>query len=211
MQVGWLDFFTAVTFWVALLFTFTFHNYLKALTAVKLGDDTPARAGFLTLNPVKHADPVGTILVPLILLLMGSRFLIGWPRPVPLNFEYFRIYRNKLLILTAVSILAYFAVGFTGLVLYKIVQILQLPSNFAVPLSAVFQSVYLVGTFFGFLNLLPIPPLDMGIILFVLLGKDYYEVQHYSFWGMIIILFLFLSGILGYLFQPLWGVLSSFL
>jgi Zn-dependent protease len=211
MSLGWFDFFTAITAWVALLFTFSFHNYVKALAAVKLGDDTPARTGFLTPNPLVHVDPIGTVLVPLILLLSGSKFLIGWPKPVPINVEYFRRQTGKLILLTFISILAYFFVGFFGLLLYKTVQIFSLPSNVATPLLAVFQNVYVIGVFFGFLNLLPIPPLDMGIILFLLLGKDYYEIQSYSFWGMIVILFLFFSGILGHLFLPIWNLLGSFL
>jgi Zn-dependent protease len=181
------------------------------VTAVKLGDDTPQRFGFLTLNPLTHIDPIGTVLFPLILLLMGSKFLIGWPRPVPLNFEYFRRYRTKLIILISISILTYFFVAILGLFFYKFINTLPLPQTVSTPLEMVFSNVYIIGVFFGFLNLIPIPPLDMGIILFLLLGKDYYEIQSYSFWGMIVILLLFFSGILGYLFHPIWHVLGSFL
>ncbi len=197
--------------WVALLFIFTFHNFIKALTAVKLGDETPKRMGFLTFNPLVHIDLFGTVLVPLLFLLTGSKFLIGWPRYVPINYSAFKNGTRDILILTAISILTYFALGFLGLILYKAIGAVPLPENVTVPLESVFQFVFVIGVFFGFLNLIPIPPLDMGVILLLLLGKDIYEIQNYSFWGMLLVLLLFLSGILTLLFKPIWLFLSQFI
>jgi Zn-dependent protease len=206
-----LDLITALFSWVALIFIFTFHNYLKALTAVKLGDDTPRREGFLTVNPIVHLDPIGTVLVPGILLLLGSKLLIGWPRVVPLNYNAFKNPTRAALIIALVSIFSYFLIALFGLGVYKLVDLLNLPSNVLIPLQVVFQFVFVISVFFGFLNLLPIPPFDLGVILLLLIGKDIHEIQTYSFWGMLIVLFLFVSGILDKIFHPIWLILQSFL
>jgi Zn-dependent protease len=202
-----LELFIGILQITALVFIFTFHNYIKGLTAVKLGDDTPKRSGFLTLNPLPHIDPFGTLILPTIFILMKSPLILGWPRVVPI--DYNRLGRRELLILTFASILSYFLVAFIGLILYHLVENLPLPSNVEVPLATLFQFVTIISTFFGFLNLLPIPPLDMGIILFLILGKDMHEIQSYSLWGGLIILFLFLSGIVGYLFAPFYNFLLT--
>jgi Zn-dependent protease len=211
MLGSWLDFFFALTTWVALVFIFSFHNYLKALTAVKLGDDTPRRYGFLTIDPLVHIDPIGTVLIPFVLILFGSKLVIGWPRQVPLNYELFERDKKKLIILLSVSILSYFAIALVGLLLFHLVQILNLPRSIYLPLAGTFEGVYFIAAFFGFLNLIPIPPLDAGIILFLLLKKSYYEIHNISFWGMIIVLLLFLSGLLDHLFRPIFNFLGTFL
>lgn len=194
---------------VALIFIFTFHNYIKAYTAYKLGDDTPKRAGFLTLNPLPHVDPIGTLLLPAIFIFLRSPLILGWPRPVPIDYHRLGDPRKGALILAAVSILSYFLIALIALLLYKLLVFLPLPYQVTVPLGSLFQFIAVISTFFGFLNLFPIPPLDMGLILFLLLGKDIYEAYSYSLMGSFIIILLFMSGLFTYLFQPVYNFLLS--
>jgi Zn-dependent protease len=198
------ELFVAITSLIALIFIFTFHNYFKALTAYKLGDDTPARAGFLTLNPIPHTDPIGTIFLPLIFILLKSPLLIGWPRMVPIDYYKFPNPTKGAIIISIVSILSYFVIGLIAFLLYKILLFLHLPPEVITPLGMLLQFVTIASTFFGFINLLPIPPMDMGILVLLLLGKSIEEAYSYSFFGSILILFLFISGILGALFSPLY-------
>ena len=195
--------------WVALLFIFTFHNYIKASTAVRMGDPTPKKAGFLTLNPLPHIDPIGTVLLPLIFLLIKSPLLIGWPRMVPINYNAFKDQKRGAIFLAFVSIFSYFFIAFLGLLLYKAIKFLPLPNSAALPLETLFQFVTVISAFFGFLNLLPIPPLDMGVILLLLLGKNIHEVDNYALYGSFAILILFMSGLLAFMFKPIYQFLVS--
>lgn len=194
---------------VSLIFIFTFHNYIRAYTAYRMGDDTPQRLGFLTLNPAPHIDLFGTIILPAIFIFLKSPLIIGWPRMVPINYERFKNRQLSALFLSAVGIAAYFLIAVFAYLLYLLVDNLPLPYNVAIPLETLFQYIVLISTFFGFLNLIPIPPMDMGVILLLLLGKDIYEIHSYSFIGGLIILVLFMSGVLSYLFMPIFKIIQS--
>ena len=194
---------------VSLIFIFTFHNYIRAYTAYRMGDDTPKRLGFLTLNPIPHIDLFGTVILPAIFIFLKSPLIIGWPRVVPINYERFKNRRGAALLLSAVGIAAYFLIAVLAFGLYRLVDILPLPYNVAIPLETLFQYVVLISTFFGFLNLIPIPPMDMGVILLLLMGRDIYEIHSYSLVGGLIILVLFMSGVLSYLFMPIFNTLQS--
>ena len=80
-----------VTTWILpLLFAITLHEAAHGYAAARLGDDTALRLGRVTLNPIKHIDPFGTVLIPGILLLLQSPFILGWAKPVPVNFGRLR-------------------------------------------------------------------------------------------------------------------------
>jgi Zn-dependent protease len=198
---------------VSLIFIFTFHNYIRAFTAVKLGDDTPKRKGFLTINPLPHIDPIGTILLPAFFILLNTfskvGLIIGWPRPVPINFYAFKDPKKGAIILAVVGIFAYFLIGFLSLFLYKFLVFLSLPANISIPLITLFQYSTLISFFFGFINLIPIPPMDMGNLVFLLMGKTMEDSLRFSVFGSITILFLFLSGLIGYLFEPFYRLILS--
>ena len=203
------ELYAAITSLIALIFIFTFHNYFKALTAYKLGDDTPVRAGFLTINPLPHIDPVGTVFLPLIFILLKSPLLIGWPRIVPIDYYKFSDPKKGAIIISLVSIASYFIIGLITLFLYKVLMFLHLPQTVTTPIGILLQFATLVSFFFGFINLLPIPPMDMGILLLLLMGKSIEEAQSYALFGSILILLLFISGIFGALFSPLYNFILS--
>jgi len=204
------DLFFGFLQWLALLFIFSFHNYFKALVITKLGDDTPKRLGFTTPNPLTHIDLIGTVILPAILILAKSPLIIGWPKVIPVDYHRLKDPLKGALLITAFSLLAYFFISILGLLGYYLLTNLDLPSNFNA-LILLFEFIFLMSAFFGFLNLLPIPPLDMGIILLVLLKKDVSLIEKYSAVGSLIILLLFFSGLINYLFHPIMKFLYSLL
>jgi len=192
---------------VALIFIFTIHNYIKSYVAYLLGDDTPKRLGFLTLNPIPHIDIFGSIILPMIFILLKSPLIIGWPKLVPIDYNRFKNPRKAAFVLTTISIFTYFFVAFLGLLMYKLLVSVPVKETIFIPLASLFQYITMISTFIGFINLFPIPPLDMGIILLLLLGKDIREAESYFLMGSILILFLFISGFFGLIFQPIYGFL----
>jgi len=204
------DLFFGLLQWVSLLFIFSFHNYLKALAVIKLGDDTPKRFGFNTFNPVVHIDIFGTVIFPLILIFVKAPIIFGWPKPVPIDYHKLKDARTGALIISAVSIVSYFLVAFLGLILYKLLLLLNFPSQLEV-LIILFKYVFLISAFFGFLNLIPIPPLDLGTVLLLLLKRDIEEINRFSLIGSIVIIVLFLSGIINFFFYPILNFLLNFL
>jgi Zn-dependent protease len=205
----------ALYFVPILLFSVVVHEYAHGYVANLWGDPTAAMLGRLTLNPLPHIDPVGSILVPAILLISQSPFLFGWARPVPVNPDNYRDRKwgdvvvslagpasNILLacLFTAVWILTRLALGPLG-VDPVIEQILRL---------AVFLNLFL-----AFFNLLPIPPLDGSHILYNFLPQplayNYMSLARYGF--LILMLFMLippLRQILGLVLIPV-NLLGSLL
>jgi len=202
------ELFIALLQLLSLIFIFTFHNYARAYAAYKLGDDTPKRAGFLTINPLPHIDPIGTVLLPGIFILLKSPLLIGWPRMVPIDYNRFKDHRFAAIVIALVGIFTYFAIAAISIAAIKLLEVIHPPSNVFIPLDFFFKTVALISAFFGFLNLFPIPPLDMGVILFLLMGKNMHEIQGYSLIGGFIILILFISGFFSHFFTPIFAFLE---
>ena len=88
--------YTAATWVLPILFAITLHEVAHGWVANKLGDSTAKMLGRLSLNPIKHVDPIGTVAVPTVLLVLGSPFLFGWAKPVPVNFRNLKNYRKDM-------------------------------------------------------------------------------------------------------------------
>jgi len=178
-----------------LLFSVMIHEISHGLMALRLGDETAKVAGRLTLNPIKHLDPVGSFLVPFLLLVSGSGVILGWAKPVPYNpmmlhkdYKYGPLKvalagpASNIIIAAVFSILVRLGASFfSGIVL----QLLGF---------VVFLNILL-----AVFNLIPIPPLDGSKILTTFLpGQIAARLERTGLWGMIIILlflFLFFSAI----------------
>lgn len=171
------------------------HECAHGFAAAKLGDPTARNAGRLSLNPLRHVDPFGTVLLPGLLILSGAGFVFGYAKPVPYNPRYFKDVRKGEVIVglagpasNLLMSLVGAAIAWGSLQLFGLSQELALYTWY---FGCYFCSVNLCLAFF---NLLPIPPLDGSSIVAPLLSDRaldvYYQVQRYGMF--ILMLFVFL-------------------
>src|SRR3972149_2480043 len=113
---------------VILLFSVIVHEVMHGVVAKKFGDHTAERAGRLTLNPLPHIDPVGTILLPGLLIMSGSPILFGWAKPVPVNPLNFSNLRRGELVVAAAGVLSNFGLAILAALLYHLLNTLPNPS-----------------------------------------------------------------------------------
>jgi len=188
---------------VPVLFAITLHEVAHGWVADRLGDPTARMLGRLTLNPIKHIDPIGTILVPGLLLLLGG-FLFGWAKPVPVTPQNLRRHRYGMAWVAAAGP----ASNIVQALLWALVIKAALANEAA--LDWVAEPLYLMGLagitinlLLAVLNLLPIPPLDGGRIVDALLpGPLSARYSQLEPWGLWIVLGLIATGLLELLMGP---------
>lgn len=170
------------------------HEVAHGWVAFKLGDDTAYMMGRLTLNPLKHIDPVGTILVPLVLILVAG-IAFGWAKPVPINFRKLHKPRRDTALVAGAGPAANLLMAITWLLLAKFAGIL--PASLAVPLAYMSTFGVLINSVLMVFNLIPIPPTDGGRIMTSLLPVRYaYPLSKVEPYGLIILLVLLLTGVI---------------
>ena len=173
---------------IVLIFSIVIHEVSHGSMAYQLGDETAKRQGRLSLNPLKHIDLMGTILLPLFLVFLSSPVVIGWAKPVPVNFANLKDEKWGELKVALAGPVANLCVA---VVCGLFIRFLPLPESLALILSLAVLYNILLALF----NLIPIPPLDGSHILFTFL-KDYELkafLQRFGFFILIFILFLFPS------------------
>ena len=140
------------------------HEIAHGLVAKYLGDDTAQKSGRLSLNPLKHIDPFGTILLPIILFLSKTGFIFGWAKPVPINYSKLRTSRYSIILVASAGVIMNFILAFLSSILLKISLMIPSPT-----VSGILAMFWLHMIFFNIVlavfNLLPIPPLDGSKIL----------------------------------------------
>jgi Zn-dependent protease len=186
------------------LFAVTLHEVAHGWAARALGDSTAAMLGRLSLNPLKHVDPVGTILVPLIFILMPGNFVFGWAKPVPVSARNLRHPRRDMALVAAAGPAANLAMALAWGVLLKI----AIGQGAAEGLWLGVAWMCSVGIGFNLmlmaLNLLPIPPLDGGRVLGSLLPPALSaKLDRIEPYGFVIIIALMALQLLGPLMSPL--------
>ncbi|HUG74027.1 MAG TPA: site-2 protease family protein [Steroidobacteraceae bacterium] len=189
------------------LFAITVHEVAHGWVARQLGDRTAQMMGRLTLNPIKHIDPVGTLLVPAVLLLMGG-ILLGWAKPVPVVVRNLRRPKRDMAIVAAAGPAANLLMALGWAVVTRLAVDYHLTLEGDTSLVALFVlSAGVAGVFINtvlmVLNLLPIPPLDGGRVLAGMLPAPlagwFERVEPF---GLIIVLVLLVSGGLAWLMLP---------
>jgi Zn-dependent protease len=182
-----------------LIFSVVVHEYAHGWMALREGDQTALMLGRLTLNPIPHLDPIGSILVPGILAFTGAPVL-GWAKPVPVNSRNFRNYKRGDILVSLAGVAAnlLLAVIFTLLlvVLFWVVQAAPAAAELARTLDLMLRYGVYINIILIIFNLLPIPPLDGSHVMYHLLPPHlavrYREVGRYGF--LILFGLLFLTG-----------------
>ena len=176
------------TIWIIpVLVAITFHEAAHGLAAYLLGDDTAWRQGRVSFNPLKHIDPVGTILLPGILLLVRSPFLFGYAKPVPVNFRALRNPRRDMVLVAAAGPAMNMALAIAAALLFHVVG--YLPPNLAPWVTENLKNGLVINVVLAVFNLFPIPPLDGGRILVGILPKAMAEpVARLEPYGIMILL-----------------------
>jgi len=200
-------------FAIPVIFAITLHEAAHGYIAMKFGDKTAWMLGRVTANPFKHIDPVGTIGLPLFLILMsklsgGPLFLFGWAKPVPVNFSALRRPKRDMLWVAAAGPGANLLMAlFWG----AMIQLgAMLGESLGLPLMLMGAAGILINAMLAALKLLPVPPLDGGRIAVSLLpygpASMLARVEPY---GIFILIALMFTGVLGTLMWPLIGLIFS--
>ena len=192
-----MDLFSAIFQIAIVMFSVVVHEVAHGVAADKLGDPTARYQGRLTLNPIPHLDPFGSIFLPLLLTLSGSPFLLGWAKPVPYNPFNFRRGGKW-----GEAIVA-FAGPASNFLIALVMALLIRAELFPPEMTAVLFLVLFINVLLGIFNLIPIPPLDGSKVLSALLPSamqrayDVWRTQleHNPFLGFgIIIVFILVAG-----------------
>ena len=184
-----------------LILAVTLHEVAHGYAAMRMGDHTARLAGRLTLNPIKHLDLFGSLLLPLILKLSGSPIIFGYAKPVPVNYRNFREYRKGTIWVASAGVLANAILAIISAALFRMLVATKASwthSQFEPLFTDLFHLLgysVLINCILALFNLIPIPPLDGSRILAMLLPtplRMYYS--RLERWGMIIILVLLITG-----------------
>lgn len=197
---------------IILLLSVIIHEVAHGLSARYFGDHTAERAGRLTLNPIPHIDPFGTILLPLLLILTGSPVLFGWAKPVPINPLNFRDIRKGELATSAAGVLANLALAAIGAIIFH-----SIPQDFLPLVKSLALFTVRINAVLAVFNLLPIPPLDGSkVVMSILpahLENEYRKLERFGF--MILILLWIIpfgsSSVLGSILRFFLEILHSLL
>jgi Zn-dependent protease len=190
-------------FALPVLFAITLHEAAHGYVARHFGDMTAYAAGRVSLNPLRHIDLVGTIIVPLVSLLVAD-ILFGWAKPVPVNFANLRHPKQDMLWVAAAGPFSNLIMAFGWALAFKLGTGLALSNPAATWLIMVGACGIFVNVIFMVLNLLPLPPLDGGRIAVSLLPHGLaWKFAQLERFGFVILIALLFTGLLGYILWPM--------
>lgn len=190
-----------------LIFSVVVHEVAHGWVALRQGDDTAYMLGRITLNPLPHVDPVGSVIVPLLFALTPGSMMLGWAKPVPVNPRKFREYRRGDILVSLAGVASNFALAIIFALLLAAVRWAAHGLPGLVEPLEVLALMCLYGVIINFalmvFNLIPIPPLDGSHVLYHLLppriGARYRSI---GFYGLAVLMVLMYAGALRYLLWP---------
>ena len=192
------------------LFAVTLHEVAHGWAAKKLGDDTADSEGRLSLNPLKHVDPFGTVILPLVLVALGG-FVFGWAKPVPVNWNNLRHPKRDMGIVALAGPMANLAMIIAWALIFKIASFTEGSVPWLVePLMYMSAAGIQINAMLMVLNLLPIPPLDGSRIVSMALPAYWvYQMARIEPFGMVILIVLVMTGILSKILIPMINVVIA--
>lgn len=194
------------------LFAITVHEVAHGWMARRLGDPTAMMLGRLTLNPLKHIDPLGTILIPGLMLMLGG-VIFGWAKPVPVTWQNLRHPKQDMVWVALAGPVANLLMAIIWAIIAKLGMAAYTPDSFSA-LFLIYTGVagISINVILMALNLLPLPPLDGGRVLTGLLpGPWAWKLSRIEPYGFFILVALLYTGVLGHVLQPVIGVFEMVL
>ena len=187
---------------IPVLFAITLHEAAHGYVARYFGDATAYLQGRISLNPIRHIDPVGTILLPILTLWVGG-ILFGWAKPVPVNFGALRNPKKDMLWVALAGPASNLFMAFGWALVAKLALASAGNNYFAEPMLKMAQIGININIVLMVLNLLPLPPLDGGRIAVSLLPRQQgYQLSRLEPYGMFILIFLAVTPVLGWVLKP---------
>ncbi|MEK7113199.1 MAG: site-2 protease family protein [Patescibacteria group bacterium] len=186
-------------FIVILIMSVVIHEVSHGFAAYYFGDKTALYAGRLTLNPLKHLDMFGSVILPFLLVIIKAPFLFGWAKPVPYNPENFENKKLGTLAVASAGILSNIFLA----VVFGLLMRLSLKYFFSPDLLAILSLIVMVNLGLAIFNLMPVPPLDGSKILFELLPRSMYSVISFMERYALFLILLFIVFFADYLYPIL--------
>jgi len=184
----------SLTRYLVLLFSLSVHESAHAWTALQQGDDTALREGRISLNPLVHIDPIGTVLFPLMGLLLGG-VVFGWAKPTPVQPRYFKDFRLGQILTSGAGPVSNFLLAIVFTIFYAVAARFVSPQS---PLLFLFWTGIFLNLVLGVFNLIPVPPLDGSWIASWGLPRKWGEIydKYMEPYGWFILMGLFITGAL---------------
>jgi Zn-dependent protease len=197
-------------FFIPFLFALCFHEYAHGLVASWLGDDTAEKMGRLTMNPMAHADLIGTFVLPISAIVFGIPLFLGWAKPVPVNSRNLKNARTDMFWIALAGPLSNILLAVVGTLVIMLGIRFNFFGDFAKPIVTLLQMFVLTNLFLALFNIIPLHPLDGGKVLARFLPASVnYKLEQNSQMTSFILLALMLTGALSVLRIPVFFLFNN--